>query len=94
MLGSASNLIEIKRPSSGNTKFVFKRSVVRCLRRFECQGVDDSCRNFTYIPAKPQPPLIINTTFLQPSDECPVYCVGSASGVKLGGNPVEAKFFL
>ena len=29
--------------------------VVRHLRRFECQGVDDSCRNFTYIPAKPQP---------------------------------------
>ena len=28
--------------------------VVRHLRRFECQGVDDSCRNFTYIPAKPQ----------------------------------------
>ena len=29
--------------------------IVRRLRRFECQGVDDSCRNFTYIPAKPQP---------------------------------------
>ena len=29
--------------------------VVRCLWRFECQGVDNSCRNFTYIPAKPQP---------------------------------------
>ena len=28
---------------------------VRRLRRFECQGVDDSLRNFTYIPAKPQP---------------------------------------
>ena len=29
--------------------------VVHLLRRFECRGVDDSCRNFTYIPAKPQP---------------------------------------
>ena len=29
--------------------------VVRRLRRFECQDVDNSCRNFTYIPAKPQP---------------------------------------
>ena len=29
--------------------------VVRRLRRFESQGVDDSCRNFTYILAKPQP---------------------------------------
>ena len=27
-----------------------------CRRRcFECQGVDDFCGNFTYIPAKPQP---------------------------------------
>ena len=29
--------------------------VVRRLRRFECQGVDNSCQNITYIPAKPQP---------------------------------------
>ena len=28
---------------------------VRRLRRFECYGVDDSCQNFTYIPAKPKP---------------------------------------
>ena len=41
--------------------------VVRRLQHFECQGVDDSCRNFTYIPAKLQPrhdTLIIYTTFL------------------------------
>ena len=29
--------------------------VVRRMHCFECQSVDDSCRNFTYIPAKPQP---------------------------------------
>ena len=29
--------------------------VVRRLLCFECQGVDDSCWNFTYIPAKLQP---------------------------------------
>ena len=28
---------------------------VRLLRSLECQGVEDSSRNFTYIPAKPQP---------------------------------------
>ena len=33
----------------------FLTTAVRHLRCFECQGVDDSCRNFTYIPAKPQP---------------------------------------
>ena len=39
-------------------KVFFKKVLtpaVRRLRRFERQGVDDSRRNFTYIPAKPQP---------------------------------------
>ena len=29
--------------------------VVCRLHRFECQGVDDSCQNLNYNPAKPQP---------------------------------------
>ena len=33
---------------------------VRHLRRFECQGVDDSCQNFTYIPANRSPDTIDN----------------------------------
>ena len=33
---------------------------VRHLRRFECQGVDDSCRNFTYIPAANRSPDTID----------------------------------
>ena len=47
-----------KAPVLGEQALHFKMvliHVVRLLRRFECQGVDDSCRNFTYIPAKPQP---------------------------------------
>ena len=53
----------MKRPSSGNTKFGFQKVLipaVRRLRRFECQGVDDSCRNFTYIPANRSPDTIKN----------------------------------
>ena len=45
-------------PVLGEYAVLFKMfviHVVRRRRRFECQGVDDSCRNFTYIPAKPQP---------------------------------------
>ena len=37
---------------------------VRHLRRFECQGVDDSCRNFTYIPANRSPDTIDNIIHL------------------------------
>ena len=41
--------------------------VVRRLRRFECQSVDDSCRNFTYTFLQNRSPdiVIIYTTFLQ-----------------------------
>ena len=65
MQGSMSNLLKMKRPSSGNTKFVFillnvLTPAVRHLRRFECQGVDDSCQNFTYIPANRSPDTIDN----------------------------------
>ena len=37
---------------------------VRHLRRFECQGVDDSCRNFTYIPANHSPDTIDNIYYI------------------------------
>ena len=37
---------------------------VRHLRRFECQGVDDSCRNFTYIPANRSPDTIDNIYYI------------------------------
>ena len=39
-------------------------SAVRHLRRFECQGVDDSCRNFTYIPANRSPDTIDNIYYI------------------------------
>ena len=39
---------------------------VRHLRRFECQGVDDSCQNFTYIPANRSPDTIDNILHLFP----------------------------
>ena len=46
--------------------------VVRRIRRFECQGVDDSCRNFSFIPEKTaaHTQLIIYTTFLVIIVEC------------------------
>ena len=37
---------------------------VRHLRRFECQGVDDSCQNFTYIPANRSPDTIDNIYYI------------------------------
>ena len=37
---------------------------VRHLRRFECQGVNDSCRNFTYIPANRSPDTIDNIYYI------------------------------
>ena len=39
---------------------------VHHLRRFECQGarVDDSCRNFTYIPANCSPDTIDNIYYI------------------------------
>ena len=37
---------------------------VRHLRRFECQGVDDSCLNFTYIPANRNPDTIDNIYYI------------------------------
>ena len=53
------DLLKMQRPSFQNTHAVhFKMFLIRVvchLRRFECQGVDDSCQNFTYIPAKLQP---------------------------------------
>ena len=45
-------------PILGEHRDFFKMilSPVICrLRHFECQDVDDSWRNFTYIPAKPHP---------------------------------------
>ena len=37
---------------------------VRHLQRFECQGVDDSCQNFTYIPANRSPDTIDNKYYI------------------------------
>ena len=42
---------------------MFVIHVVRRRRRFECQGVDD-LRNFTYIPAKPQPRHVDNIYYI------------------------------
>ena len=59
---------------------------VRHLRRFEYQGVYDSCRNFTYIPANRSPDTIDNinyTTFVFCEVDCPVCCGGNASDSRL-----------
>ena len=67
---------------------------VRHLRRFECQGVDDSCQNFTYIPANRGPDTIDNIIILHlfySEVNCPVCCGGSASYARLtdvGSNPM------
>ena len=37
---------------------------VHHIRRFECQGVDDSCQNFTYIPANRSPDTIDNIYYI------------------------------
>ena len=37
---------------------------VRHLRRVECQDVDDSCRNFTYIPTNRSPDTIDNIYYI------------------------------
>ena len=51
-------------PILGEHGLDFKMVVVRRLWRFQCQGVDDSCRNFIYIPAKPQPRHIDNIYYI------------------------------
>ena len=65
---------------------------VRHLRRFECQGVDDSCRNFTYIPANRSPDTIDNIYYIGLREaDCPVCCGGNASDSRLtdaGSNPM------
>ena len=74
-------------------------SLVICrLRRFECQGVDVSCRNFTYSPAKPQPRHIEDyTTVLVTYLTQLVAVVVAQSGVRLQSsrfNPQMSHFFL
>ena len=65
---------------------------VRHLRRFECQGVDNSCRNFTYIPANCSPDTIDNIYYICFSVvDCPVCCGGNASDSRfmdVGLNPM------
>ena len=62
---------------------------VRHLRRFECQGVDDSCQNFTYIPANRSPDTIDNIYILHLfSVKLVVQCAASDSRLTDAGlNP-------
>ena len=70
-------------PVLGEHEVYFKMvltHVFHCLRRFKCQGVDVSCRDFTYKTAT-QTQLIIHTTFLTLCDECSVCCDGCTFGL-------------